>query len=34
LARNQLVKQELLSGSIKISTGRIIEAIKEIYNKN
>jgi len=34
LPRNQLVKQELLSGSIKISTGLIIEEIKEIYKKN
>jgi hypothetical protein len=34
LPRNQLVKQELLWGSIKISTGLIIEEIKEIYKKN
>jgi len=34
LPRNQLVKQELLSGSIKISTGLIKEEIEEIYRKN
>jgi len=31
LPRNQLVKQELLSGLIKISTGLITEEIKENY---